>query len=90
MMGLSMFFSSRKWMPISALHFLWLTDPHDLQGIPTPRLEKEANIHEKCFLHSEFHAEKPAAQSGKYLHQHSGNHMCYESKRERHERELKS
>ena len=23
-------------MPISALNFFWLTDPHDLQGIPTP------------------------------------------------------
>ncbi len=34
--GLSMFFSPRKWIPISAPNFLWLTDPHDLQGIPTP------------------------------------------------------
>jgi hypothetical protein len=24
-------------MPISALNFLWLTDPHDLQGIPANR-----------------------------------------------------
>jgi hypothetical protein len=23
-------------MRISALNFFWLTDPHDLQGIPTP------------------------------------------------------
>ena len=23
-------------MPISALNFFWLTDPHDLQGILTP------------------------------------------------------
>jgi hypothetical protein len=33
-----MFFGPGKWMAISALNFRWLTDPHDLQGIPTPRL----------------------------------------------------
>jgi hypothetical protein len=31
-----MLFGPRKWMPISAVNLLWLTDPHDLQGIPTP------------------------------------------------------
>jgi hypothetical protein len=31
-----MFFSPRKWITISPLNLLWLTDPHDLQGIPTP------------------------------------------------------
>jgi len=29
-------------MPISPVKFLWLIDPHDLQGIPTPQLGKEA------------------------------------------------
>jgi hypothetical protein len=29
-----MFFSPGKWMPISPLNLHWLTDPHDLQGIP--------------------------------------------------------
>jgi hypothetical protein len=28
-------------MPISALNFFWLTDPHDLQGIPPPRTFSE-------------------------------------------------
>ncbi len=36
-----MFFSPGKWMAISTVKFLWLIDPHDLQGIPTPRLGKE-------------------------------------------------
>jgi hypothetical protein len=31
--GLSMFFSLEKWMPISPVNLLWLTDAHDLQGI---------------------------------------------------------
>jgi CheY-like chemotaxis protein len=31
--GLSIFFSPRKWMPISVLNFFWLTDPQDSQGI---------------------------------------------------------
>ena len=31
--GLSMFFSPGKWMPISPVNLLWLTDAHDLQGI---------------------------------------------------------
>jgi hypothetical protein len=30
-----MFFSPGKWA-ISPLNLPWLTDPHDLQGIPTP------------------------------------------------------
>jgi hypothetical protein len=32
-MGLSMFFSPGEWIPISPVNLLWLTDPHDLQGI---------------------------------------------------------
>jgi hypothetical protein len=28
-----MFFSLEKWMPISPVNLLWLTDAHDLQGI---------------------------------------------------------
>jgi hypothetical protein len=36
---LSMFFSPRKWMPISPVNLLWLTDAHDLQGI-FPQLDR--------------------------------------------------
>jgi hypothetical protein len=32
--GLVNNFCSGKWMAISALNFFWLTDLHDLQGIP--------------------------------------------------------
>jgi|SRR5216684_4411375 len=35
--GLSMFFSPGKWMAISAVNLLWLTDPHDLHGMPVPQ-----------------------------------------------------
>jgi hypothetical protein len=34
-----MFFSPGEWMPISPVNFLWLTDLHDLHGIPTPGYE---------------------------------------------------
>jgi hypothetical protein len=31
--SLSTFFSLEKWMPISPVNLLWLTDAHDLQGV---------------------------------------------------------
>jgi len=41
---LSIFFSPGKWMPISALNLFWLTDPHDLQGIPASRSGSRASL----------------------------------------------
>jgi hypothetical protein len=37
-----MFFSPEKWMAISPVNLLWLTDPHDLQGIPSPDLKRDS------------------------------------------------
>ena len=37
-----MFFAPGKWMPISALNLLWLTDPHDLHDTPAPRFGNQA------------------------------------------------
>jgi len=44
-------------MAISAVSLLWLTDPHDLHGIPTPDWEARPVPTETYFLHVEFTAD---------------------------------
>jgi hypothetical protein len=61
-----------------------------LQGMPTPNWKRKPTSTRSGSFILSFTLIKTAAQSGKYLHRHLGNHICYESKRERHERKLKS
>jgi hypothetical protein len=41
--GWSIFVRPGKWIPIFAVNFLWLVDPHDLQGILGERIGERAS-----------------------------------------------
>jgi hypothetical protein len=59
-----MFFAPGKWMPISALNLLWLTDPHDLHDTPPPDSETKRHLLGRISFLECVHGSKCRASTG--------------------------